>query len=198
MKRTKCPYEKRRQTNSKSSEKIDLFYKNSQRIPVVSRPYIQKEPNQKQESIISIPKADTTSLVTPIPQEILQLTNPTIQDSEKNVSIFVENPFECLASFYFPEHFEGSSNVGSEVTDCLIMDAKTNKIEIQIAKEEFNKQTENTQAVQHKTPVWASGVEQNQLLTKAANISEIVNNVPELVNILQTKSQKKIILEERK
>ena len=142
--------------------------------------------------------------MTPPPNEI---QNPVSQESKQNISIFVENPFECLASFYFPEHLELSSNSGGaesdktvkvnieqdhqNMPDCILFDDKTNNIEIQIAKEDVSPGDENNE------PFWVTESDQHQVLTKAGTKSEYVNHVPELVKILQQNSQQKIILEER-
>ena len=185
MKSTKSPYEKRRQTKSISSKKNDFLHLNSQRIPVVSRPHFQK-----QELFNSTPSVDPFSIVIPLPHEISQLTSS--HESEQKVSND-ENPFECLASFYFPEHVQLNEKFEDEATisdnDCISMDMQTKNIGIQEAEEEFNTHTESASVVQQEISV------QNH---DFSNISEIVNNVPQLVKILQTKSQKKIFLEERK
>ena len=139
----------------------------------------------KQELSTSSPSVDPICPV--LHHEISQLTSREIQESDQNVSIVVENPFECLASFYFPEYEQLDRKVGDTNGDKIgpmIMDAKEKNIDIQEAEEEFCTQIENAVVVKHKIV--------NQ------NTSEIVNSVPELVKILQTKSQKKIILEERK
>ena len=194
MKRTKAPYEKRRQTNSKSSQKTDFFNLNSRRIPVVSRSYIpDQDPSAKQELSTSSPTTDPICPV--LHHEISKRASAEIQESDQNVSIVVENPFECLASFYFPEYeqLDGSSgDTKGEKIGPMIMGPKTKDIDIQEAEEEFCSQTENNVVVKHKT------IELKQALHNVTNTSEIVNSVPELVKILQSKSQKKIILEERK
>jgi hypothetical protein len=136
-----------------------------------------------------------------------EIQDPVTQEIKQNISIFVENPFECLASFYFPEHLELSSNsegVESDkkvkvnieqdhknVSDFISFDDKTKCIEIQIAKEDGSPGYKNNE------PFWVTESDQNQVLTKSETKSEYVNHVPELVKILQQNSQKKIILEER-
>ena len=136
------------------------------------------------------------------------IQDPVTQESKQNISISAENPFECLASFYFPEHLELSSNAGGvesdktvkfniepdqqNVSDYISFDNKTKNIEIQIAKEDVSPGEKIDE------PFWVTESDQNQILTNAESKSEYVNNVPELVKILQQNSQKKIILEERK
>ena len=180
------------QTNSKTTPKTDSNPLNSQRIPVVPRPYIHYL-NQSTSPQSTPP----SSLVIPLPHEISQLPSSGSQESEQNVSIRVENPFECLASFYFPEHLDMTGGCGYTNVDYNTKDNNNLALgnilenpEVQEAEEEFNINIENS-SVTNKY----NDSEQFKVIYNDENV--VLNDVPELVKILQTKAQKKIFLEVR-
>ena len=98
----KGPYDKQRQTTSGLKT-----HSSSHRIPIVSRPSIviqAQEGFANSEMLTSQPRTETYNL------------NPIAdQDSKQKVSIVVENPFDCLASFYFPEDVDNNKSVESNV-----------------------------------------------------------------------------------
>ena len=153
--------------------KTHLTNPSSHRIPIVSKPC--KQPNDqfsKDENLTSQPRTETFSL------------KPTsAEDSEQKVSIVVENPFDCLASFYFPEYVDNKRDKDApEIMDTF---PKIENFEFHEAEEEFN-------------IVSANAFDQNQVFNDCNNTSDVVTDVPNLVKILQSKSQKKIILQERR
>ena len=95
---TKGHYENRKQTNSGLNSKTHLSAPSSHRIPIVSRPCIQPR------ELFSQPRTGTHS------------QKPAAdQDSDQKVSIVVENPFDCLASFYFPEHADTNKSINGDI-----------------------------------------------------------------------------------
>lgn len=159
----------------------------------MSRPYIKAQDLIPTSENSSVPPLDeTSSLVIPLPQEISQLESSEIQQSDQNIAVVVENPFDCLAPFYFPEHVEFNSISENDTVKSEKL-ASEHTYDFGKLEEEFNQQTENAQFVS-----CASGNDRNRVIKYVPNLSEVVTDVPNLVKILQTKSQKKIFLEERK
>ena len=123
-----------------------------------------------------------SSLVIPLPIELSQLEPNTGNTSEHNMADDAGNPFECLASFYFPEHLEYSKGEDiQEYQGDKSIWTDTHKTEEE-SSEDYEASTSN---------------KKNEL-TPAHNQSEVMTSVPNLMRILQAKSQKKIFLEERK
>ena len=123
----------------------------------------------------------------PLPLELSQLESNTGETSEQSVSDEAGNPFECLASFYFPEHLEynKSEDVQGYQSDKSIW-TDTHKSE--------EESSEETNIIDYEA---STSNKKNELIT-AHNQSEVMTSVPNLMKILQAKSQKKIFLEERK
>jgi len=177
------------QTNSQTNAKTDIAHINCSRIPIVPSPYTINS---------SKPSVPPSSLVIPLPHEISQLPNSGNQETKQNVSIRVENPFECLASFYFPEHVDMTGGVGvpnvatnTSLHDYVALGNMSEYTELQEAEEEFKMETQTAPIKQYNY------YNQNKVIDNDEKMSDIVTSVPELVKILQTKSQKKIILEVR-
>jgi len=163
-----------------------------QRIPVVSRPCIQPP------DLIS--KSENTaeaSLVIPLPLELDQLETEQREHSEQNIQDEAGNPFECLASFYFPEHIEFDKNencstVHSSHSSHINHSNQCSKsiwMDIQDTDRENSEKCKN---VDYEAST------SNEKIILDNNHSEVLTSVPNLMKILQAKSQKKIFLEERK
>jgi len=179
----RSPYDRQRQPKSKTL-KTNIINQNPTRIPFVPRPSTQPRPSSQP------PENNEPSLVIPLPLELSQLETSSTRDSEHNTSDEAGNPFECLASFYFPEHVEFTR---SEDPACVqgYQCAKSIWMDIPRAEEEI---IENTEKNNDKNST--SNVKNE--LNMPHNQSEVMTSVPNLMKILQAKSQKKIFLEERK
>jgi hypothetical protein len=137
---TKDPYDKRRQRNPGMNPKTHLTNPSSHRIPIVSKPCMQpNEQFSKDENLTSQPRTETFR------------QKPTAaEDSEQKVSIVVENPFDCLASFYFPEHADNNKSINShmevktfESDDNMDTFPVNENCVVHKAEEEFNIVSEN-------------------------------------------------------
>jgi len=175
----KRPYDKRRKANSSTNPKTEAVNPHYHRIPIVSRPFVHNREMVNSDSVG----------VLPFSNEFSEMDHTNVAEQKQSVSIVVENPFDCLASFFFPEHVEFNKSIEdkkskSEPIDPDYADAfsKSQANELQEAEEEFKFEPQNTEVQ------W----------TKDSDRSDVLHNVPNLVKILQTKSQKKVILEERK
>ena len=112
---TKGHYEKRKQTNSGLNSKTHLSAPSSYRIPIVSRPCIQPR------ELFSQPRTETHSL------------KPAAdQDRDQKVSIVVENPFDCLGSFYFPENADSNNSINSDIEGKIVESDKIDPVKMNI------------------------------------------------------------------
>jgi len=163
-----------------------MLVSNTHRIPVVSRPFFQ-DFSAKTEQRTSIGNF-------PIGPNAIAGDNSNIRECEQS-AVVIENPFECLASFYFPEYltYNGKPSGDQTHSDCMLRnpEAEHEHSDIQEAEEEFNTHYINPSVIQHEISCHFES-DQNQLFK-----TEHLNSAPELIKILQSQSQKKIILEER-